>query len=752
MSAAAVAVPNSGGGGSGGGGGGGGARPPRSNLRDANIVKIAVQMPTEADKLPQLLEFNQRQPLASIVHELCQLWGLSDPDHYALQFSDANNKNYVTEKNRNEIKNGSVLTLEQAPSKTAEEILSQMTSTSVDQRTDALRRLCSLSPDNTFAQEFISKKGHTQLIASIETGKFEGQALAFALSSFVELMDQGVMSWDILENQFINKIASYINNHSPTQDSSVVKSCLSILENIVLNGTGKNVQVEKEITIPNLIMHLHPPSDNQVIQQNTLALINALFLKADISKRKAMCATLSSKQVRNVICCRVIQTQAEVGTEMAHQLYVMQTLCLSLLEQRMVKIDPQDQDALEKVKELRRIAFENDGIGMNVDITTRRQLGYAKDYKKLGFKNDINPLSDLAEEQCPGVLALDCMIYFARNNNEAYTKVVLENSCRVDEHECPFGRTSIELVKLMCEILRIKEPPSEQGQTYHPMIFTHDHPFEEFFCICIVLLNKTWKEMRATAEDFVKVFSVVKEQILRALLSSPMGFDKFRQKIQQLTYLEIRQIWQQERTTREEWESHARPIVELKEQITPEIMDLIKQQRLGLLVNGTRLSKYSRGQRIKDKFWFVRLSPNHKVLHYGDCDEKSNPSVEELSGKLVITDIKGLIVGKECPHVKDKKGGKIPHHLAFSLTLDSVDMTSLDFVAPDEQVFDYWTDGINALLSNKMVSKMCENDLETLLSMDIKLRLLDAEGIDIPQDPPPIPPEPDNYDFYYDLK
>jgi hypothetical protein len=82
---------------------------------------------------------------------------------------------------------------------------------------------------------------------------------------------------------------------------------------------------------------------------------------------------------------------------------------------------------------------------------------------------------------------------------------VLENSCRADEHECPFGRTSVELVKLLCEVLRIGEAPSEQGQNYHPMFFTHDHPFEEFFCICIILLNKTWKEMRATTEDFVKV-------------------------------------------------------------------------------------------------------------------------------------------------------------------------------------------------------------------------------------------------------
>ena len=51
-----------------------------------------------------------------------------------------------------------------------------------------------------------------------------------------------------------------------------------------------------------------------------------------------------------------------------------------------------------------------------------------------------------------------------------------------------------------------------------------------------------------------------------------------------------------------------------------------------------------------------------------------------------------------------------------------------------------------------MTSKEAENDLETLLSMDIKLRLLDTEGIEIPQDPPAIPDPPPNYDFCYELK
>lgn len=39
------------------------------------------------------------------------------------------------------------------------------------------------------------------------------------------------------------------------------------------------------------------------------------------------------------------------------------------------------------------------------------------------------------------------------------------------------------------------------------MFFTHDRAWEEFFCVCIQLLNKTWKEMRATAEDFNKVLN-----------------------------------------------------------------------------------------------------------------------------------------------------------------------------------------------------------------------------------------------------
>lgn len=61
-----------------------------------------------------------------------------------------------------------------------------------------------------------------------------------------------------------------------------------------------------------------------------------------------------------------------------------------------------------------------------------------------------------------------------------------------------------------------------------------------------------------------------------------------------------------------------------------------------------------------------------------------------------------------------------------------------------------WTDGLNALLGKEMTSEFTKSDLDTLLSMEMKLRLLDLENIQIPEAPPPIPKEPSNYDFVYD--
>jgi len=58
--------------------------------------------------------------------------------------------------------------------------------------------------------------------------------------------------------------------------------------------------------------------------------------------------------------------------------------------------------------------------------------------------------------------------------------------------------------------------------------------------------------MRASVEDFDKVFDVVREQIRRALDIMPENFAKFHEKLNALTYSEITTLRAQERSSREE--------------------------------------------------------------------------------------------------------------------------------------------------------------------------------------------------------
>ena len=56
----------------------------------------------------------------------------------------------------------------------------------------------------------------------------------------------------------------------------------------------------------------------------------------------------------------------------------------------------------------------------------------------------------------PGALALDVLLHFARYHPEKYTRIVLENSGRGDEYDCPIVRAAIELTKLLCDILKVR--------------------------------------------------------------------------------------------------------------------------------------------------------------------------------------------------------------------------------------------------------------------------------------------------------
>ncbi|XP_054835846.1 engulfment and cell motility protein 2 isoform X3 [Eublepharis macularius] len=714
----------------------------------SDVVKVAVEWPGAN---AQLLEVDQKRPLASIIKEVCDGWSLPNPEFYTLRYADVPQL-YITEQTRCDIKNGTILQLAVSPSRAARQLVDRTQSHSMEARLEAMKELAKLSADVTFATEFINMDGILVLTHLVESGTkllshSYGEMLAFALTAFLELMDHGIVSWDMVSITFIKQIAGYVSQ--PTVDVSILQRSLAILESVVLNSQSLYQKVAEEVTVGQLVSHLQV--SNQEIQTYAIALINALFLKAPEDKRQEMANALAQKHLRSVILTHVIRGNRPIKTEMAHQLYVLQVLTFNLLEERMMtKMDPNDQAQRDIIFELRRIAFDAEAESNSLPGggTEKRRAMYTKDYKMLGFTNHINPALDFTQTP-PGMLALDNMRYLAKYHQDAYVRVVLENSSREDKHECPFGRSAIELTKVLCEILQVGELPNEGRNDYHPMFFTHDRAFEELFAICIQLLNKTWKEMRATAEDFNKVMQVVREQITRALPSKPSSLDQFRSKLRSLSYSEILRLRQSERMSQDDFQSP--PIVELREKIQPEILELIRQQRLNRLCEGSSFRKVG-NRRRQERFWYCRLALNHKVLHYGDLEDNAQGEVtfESLQEKLPVADIKAVVTGRDCPHMKEKgalKQNKEALELAFSILYDPDE--TLNFIAPNKYEYCIWIDGLNALLGKDMASELTKSDLDALLSMEMKLRLLDLENVPIPEVAPPIPKEPSSYDFVY---
>uniref|UniRef100_A0A8C2IR23 Engulfment and cell motility 3 n=1 Tax=Cyprinus carpio TaxID=7962 RepID=A0A8C2IR23_CYPCA len=652
---------------------------------------------------PQLIQLDQKKPLTAVIKEVCDKWNLPGPDNYALQYADGV-QTYITESNRLDIKNGSILRLTKAPGRCAEDLYKGIQSSDSGVRCDSMKLLADVSTDITFAQEFISRDGHSLLVKIVEDAHEAPLIMTHTLTAFMELMDHGIVSWENLSSVFIKKIASFGN--AKVLDTSIQQVSLAILESMVLSSSSLFNEVKHEITLERLVSHLQVT--NQQLQTKAMALLMAMLLAGGEADR----------QVRNII-----HSSSSVGDEMAHYLYVLQTVRLNHLEARMrTPLDSYNQVYFKG------ICFTGSGRPNSASL---------------------NPGLDLS--RCPpGLLALDTMAYFASRYPDAYSRFVLENSSREDKHECPFARSSIQLTLILCEILRIGEPPSETGSDYHPIFFAQDRLLEELFCICIQLLNKTWKEMRATQEDFDKVMQVVREQITRTLSSKPTSLELFKNKVNVLNYSEILKLRQTERLHQEE--TLAPPVLELKERLKPELLELIRQQRLNRLCHGTLFRKIS-SRRRQDKLWYCRLSPNHKVLHYGDVEEETEmPSIEALQEKIPVADIKSVVTGKDCPHMKENKGKQTKEvlDLAFSITYD-VEEYSLNFIASSRTDFCLWTDGLNVLLGKEMSSESMRSELEILLSMEIKLRLLDLENVPIPDTAPPIPKPPSNFNFCYDF-
>ena len=709
-------------------------------------VKLAIQsQPLLGTKQPLLLEVANNSELVTVIRDICSQWTVSNPEQYALKYAEpaaaghATVKfGYITESNRQHLKNGDILTVAKLPALAARDIYNKICNTG-EERKVAMTELVSLSRDYVFALEFISLTGVQQLMTIVEQSQLGNAAdvdlLMYLSEAFQELMQHNVVSWEALSENFVKKLINFIEKSNDIQyfQASIVSMCLDILQSTISNSPKFYELIAKDVSIEHVMPFLDK-SENEV-KRTTLAFINAMISKAPKKEDVFKKLYQFGRQLKDSVLSR-FQSESTVPREIAQELYVYQCHLLNHYESRMKqKFVAGDAHMEEDLHHLPARAFQDEyGNRPRVVVSEAH-------WKQLGFLKWSDPRQEFMETP-PGVLALDCMVYFARQKHDLYSRFVLVHA----ENQCPFADASVALTKVLCNIFRVGEPPIELAHEFIPLIVTNDEPFKDIFGVTIQLLFKTWREMRASVLDLEKVMVVVTKQILTVLQSSATltTLDILKQKLFELTYKKIIEADENSQLL-DESVLKSKPVQELSEAIRPEIIELVKQERLRHLVEGATFPKI--GRRGRDQLFCCRLSPNYKMLHFGDITGEQVPPLEALDKKIPVSEMK-LEVGIACPHAdKVRRGGGIQS--LFSIFYEENE--HLDFIAPNETVFNIWVDGLSVLLNRKMTSKAAEEDIETLLNMDLKLRLLDIENVTIPNQIPTIPKEPLDYDFFYKL-
>ena len=708
-------------------------------------VKLAIMSdPSRPQTQPLLLIVSQSQQLLSVIADICGQWGLHNAEQYALKYADppphaapSGKIGYITEENRHKLKSGDILRLALKPAIQAKESYERIRSKKVEERRQAIDELFLLSKDYTFALEFIKLNAISLLMSMVESSHLvndlEIMQLASILGAFLELMEHSIVSWDSLTENFVKKLINFVDKSLKQREyfrSGVVSRSLGILESIIVNSPKFYETIAREVSVSSPVPFLEKQDSN--VKFSTLAFINAMISKA--IDQESVLNELRERAFNRLLNDHILTPyQGMVPQEIAHELYVYQCHVMNLAERHMkTRFIPGDPVMEDDLRMLPVRAFP--------DEYARSSKVSETFWKQLGFTSG-DPRTELTETP-PGVLALQCMVYLAKTKHEVFTQLLFGHT----DNQCPFAHASCMLTRVLCQLFHIGELPSEIGYEFIPCLVWANDPFKDVYCVTIQLLYKTWREMRASIHDLEKVMTVVTKQIgiiLQMGSSTLTTFDVFKSRLFELSYKKITESEENSQLL-EEGVLKSKPVQELCAEIRPEIIQLVREERLRHLTEGASFPKIKRG-RDRDQFFYCRLSPNHKVLHFGDYSGSQPPPLEALDKKIQVSDMR-LDVGSTCPHAQAKKSA---NQNIFSLFYEGEE--HLDFIAPNETVFNIWIDGLSVLLGKPMQSKASTEDVDTLLNMDLKLRLLDIENINIPCQPPAIPKEPVDYDFYYKL-
>ncbi|RYC59580.1 hypothetical protein CHU98_g6624 [Xylaria longipes] len=701
-------------------------------------------------------------------------------------------------------------------------LLSRLASDEDASRKMAVFKLQSSINDPSFADVFISSGGLIILRRLIMNSG--GNTLAYSLQSLSRLLEVD-MGWEIFDSptsgDLVDRVVELVVSNPLV---NILRGAMSILVALVGHSPPESITTPGTFGFRALrpAIAVYPQFFDLVVQKlqsadhalcaTTLLLINALIRDAVSNEETIRGNTTSSgtgeewpkfiKRLQDLGLIKAVYThmQSAALQDLAHPLLEFQCLTKVLLKKwRNVRVDlerPEHRRALKSIH--LASAPSKDYLNGNSDgkAEEAQEIGkkgsrkhHPEKWRRLGFETE----SPAAEFQSSGFLGMMDLTDYVRKNEDAFQKLLLEQSTRPLYERCPIARASMAVTLTLYEHFDCRNADNEdakglfqvvdaeqQDRMFHPLLLQwsrlHTAGLQAFF--------RLWKNTGAEQHDFEKVV-----ELIRILIDQVVGqagrlkdvveieeelleYDLARLRELQMNLLSL--------SFEDQWGDL---FYTVRQSLKQEALTFVKEQRVRCLLQGSWFSKpaprkESRGEDLEIRrathgtLWrYAKLSHNRRYLHWADFGLRTGqePALDALTEKVDLSTISSVM-----SNVSERKSDS--SSMELSTSKHSTKITIYGFLNPQEarkgaegreepvltlyplgdSLASEWLDGLLMLLEQAPITAETNKLLDLVADYGVKIRLLKVR-MEATYSPPPVGAgaipsrEGLDDDYYYDI-
>ncbi|KAK3066832.1 hypothetical protein LTR53_016654 [Teratosphaeriaceae sp. CCFEE 6253] len=682
-------------------------------------------------------------------------------------------------------------------------LISGLVSENEGARKYAVFKLQTLLGDPSFADAFIQGDGLYALRqAVLET---TGNTQAYAFGSLDALLELD-MGWEIVDGAVIDKAVTLAVTHPLV---NIVRNVLTLLVLIVSRPLSQSRRESADVFgfkaikpaldhqpgfLDSLVQRLS--ASDHTLCANALQLINALMRDAVVHGGEHEWP----KFIKRLQDLGVIggvgmlmrgDAASDSSTPLAAAILEFQGLTKVLLRKwKEVRVNVELAEHKRALKTIHLLSRPQPHDPAEVVGGAAGKKHHPEKWRRLGFETE-SPAWEFDET---GYLGMMDLVNYARSNEDAYQKILMEQSVQPAEQRCPLARASLSVTLVLYEHFEIDDAsetdaPSSGGghvrsisarggrpdgqsfnvdKLYRPLLLQ----WGKLHAAALSTFLRLWKAASAETADFFKLEEVVRIIVERVVGAAGRKTDVGAvEEALRGTALEAARRWQMaglDEVYEDAWGPH---LAQVREQLHRESLQFMKEQRVRCLLRGAWFPTTAVATGGSPSWRYARLSRNRRWLHYQDYSGKgaAEPELAELAEKLdinLVTSVDSNVSASDVPltngnnssteTLKKAHGPDAPAPAPQQTTntkitilgtrakpqkqsLGSTAATDeegvlLELCPPTSAAASEWLDGLLMLLNQRPITQDTTRLVDMMVDWGVRLRMLNLRWEDVDWD------------------